>query len=156
MMTMGIAKTILQLFRRLGPALAPCVVLATPALAAGGDPAHLYEHFLYLRHNPAGGTAATDSLVLVRLVGDDFVARSVYSKNNLHIDWHPLGVCRGKLYAVNLGVLLSVDLVTGAAKELDRGIESFVWSDQRLYALVRQPQTSRCSPLRFYRAHRIE
>jgi multidrug resistance efflux pump len=37
-----------------------------------------YEHFLYLRHIPARGTAAADSLVPVRVVGDDFVARAPY------------------------------------------------------------------------------
>ena len=108
--------------------------------ASGANPlSDRDEYFIYLRSDPVGGTAVTDSLVLVRLTQDGLESRPVYSRNNLHIDWHPLGVCHGKLYGVKLGVLVSIDLETGAARELDQGIESFVWLDRRLYAFVRQP-----------------
>ena len=80
-----------------------------------------------------------DSLVLVKMATNEFEARPVYSKSNLHIDWHALGVCHGKLYGVKTGVLISVDLETGNAEEVDRRIESFAWRDQKIYAFVRPP-----------------
>ena len=96
-------------------------------------------HFLYLRHDAVGDVAQTDSLVLVRVTRDSFECRPVYSRENLHIDWRPVGVSRGKLYGVKLGALVAIDLETGTAVELDRGIQSFELTKAGLYAFVRQP-----------------
>ena len=52
----------------------------------------------------------------MRVAGGNASSRAFYSKNNLHLDWHPLGVCRGKLYAIHLGVFLSVDIAAGTSR----------------------------------------
>jgi hypothetical protein len=110
----------------------------TPAVSQAGLP-DAYEHFIYFRHDYADGGAKSDSLVLVRVTGNGFESRPVYSELNLHIDWHPLGVCNGKLYAVRMGALISVDLETGTAAEIEGEwkIGSCTWSDGKIYAFMR-------------------
>jgi hypothetical protein len=96
------------------------------------------ERFLYLRYNLAGHIGGTTSLVLVRVTRDGFDSRAVYSEQNLDVGWRALGVCNRKLYGIKMGLLLTVDLETGTAEEVDWSIDSSTWSDRRLYAFVRQ------------------
>jgi hypothetical protein len=110
--------------------------------APGGGPAQAqFDHFIYLRHDNDRGAARTDSLVLVKVTGEGVAARPAYSKNNLHVDWHPLCVRGGKLYGITIGTLVAIDLAKGVAEELGHGLESFTCLDGRLYAFARAPES---------------
>ena len=122
-----------------GVGVAPMETDSTHQAAAQARLPDSYEHFLYLRHDWAGGDAKSDSLVLVRVTRDGFDSRVVYSEFNLSVGWHPLGVCNRKLYAIKLGLLITVDLETGTAQEVDWSIDSCTWSDRRLYVFISQP-----------------
>jgi hypothetical protein len=98
-----------------------------------------FDRFIYLRHNEVNGAALTDSLILVSLTNGGFEARPVYSQKNLFISWTPLCVRGGKLYAVKLDKLISIDLVTRNAEQMEGNLESFTFEGGRLYAMVSQP-----------------
>ena len=117
-----------------------------PAASAGAQSGSLpssnssrFDRFVYLRHNEVNGAALTDSLMLVSITAGGFEVRPVYSQLNLHVDWTPLCVRRGRLYAVKFSNLISIDLASGEAEQMEPpSFESFTFEDGRLYAMVRQ------------------
>jgi hypothetical protein len=95
-----------------------------------------YDQFLYLRHNNTNGTSYTDSLVLAKATAKGFEQRDVLTLSGLHINWKPLCVRNGVLYAMNNSALIAVDLSAGKAENILSNYGAFTSEANMLYMLV--------------------
>ena len=95
-----------------------------------------YDHFFYVSTNDADGAAQTDSLVMVKVTVDGFQQREVFTQTNLSLNWQPLFVCGGKLYALKYDEFIAIDLASGKAEKMEGRIASRTFQGGLLFAQV--------------------
>jgi hypothetical protein len=94
------------------------------------------NYLAYVRGNTSEGAIRTYSLMLAKVLPDGFEEREVFVEEKFGMFWQPLTVVRGKLYGMNIDLLVSIDVQTSKAEQICDKIENYTFQDGRLYGIV--------------------